>query len=54
MTQPKSDAWNKFKEFHKEMGIDYDTLIQAEYDKVVTDKAISKLVKELDFKLKAK
>ena len=48
------EKWNKFKEFHKEMGIDYDTLIQAEYDKVVTDKAISKLVKELDFKLKAK
>jgi hypothetical protein len=45
------DKWTKFKEFHKEMGIDYDKLIQAEYDKVVTDKAINKLVKETKFKL---
>jgi hypothetical protein len=45
------NKWNKFKEFHKEMGIDYEELIQAEYDKVVTDKVVNKLVKETKFKL---
>jgi hypothetical protein len=45
------DKWTKFKEFHMEMGIDYEKLIQAEYDKVVTDKVVNKLVKETKFKL---
>ena len=46
-----SDKWNKFKEFHMEMGIDYDMLIHAEYDKVVTDDVIKQLVKETSKKL---
>ena len=45
------DKWRKFVDFHREMGIDYDTLIQSEYDKVVTDKTIKKLIKEISFKL---
>jgi hypothetical protein len=43
--------WTKFKEFHMEMGIDYEALIQAEYDKVVTDEVVNKLVKETSKKL---
>jgi hypothetical protein len=43
--------WTKFKEFHMEMGIDYEALIQAEYDKVVTDEVVNKLVKETSTKL---
>ena len=45
------DKWNKFKEFHMEMGIDYDMLIHAEYDKVVTDDVVKQLVKETSTKL---
>jgi hypothetical protein len=43
--------WTKFKEFHMEMGIDYETLIQAEYDKVVTEDVVKQLVKVTSKKL---
>jgi hypothetical protein len=45
------EKWNKFKQFHMEMGIDYDMLINTEYDKVVTDEMLKELIKEVSNKL---
>ena len=41
------DAWKKFTNFHKEIGIDFDKLIGEEASKVFDDKAVALLVAEM-------
>ena len=43
------DNWRKFREFHKEMGIDFDKAIDAKYREVITEEAINELIKDLKF-----
>jgi hypothetical protein len=35
------DNWRKFKTFHKEMGIDYDGIMQKEFDIIFTKESIT-------------
>ena len=44
------DNWRKFREFHKGMGIDYDELLDQEFEKIFTKKAICELVNRQKFK----
>ena len=41
--------WRKFRDFHKTMGIDYDQILDLEFEKVFTRSAICK---ELNKKVK--
>lgn len=41
--------WRKFKEFHLEMGIDFDKVINEKYKENVTKEAINELIKDLKF-----
>ena len=41
--------WKKFKDFHKEMGLDFDKLLDNEFDKVMTDEAVENLIKDIQF-----
>lgn len=41
------DAWKKFTDFHKEIGIDFNKLINEEASKVFDDKAVALLVAEM-------
>ena len=41
------DAWKKFTDFHKEIGIDFNKLIREEASKVFDDKAVALLVAEM-------
>jgi hypothetical protein len=43
------DNWLKFRKFHKEMGIDFDTLLGKEFEKVMTKEKLDKLVKDIKF-----
>ena len=43
------DNWKKFRAFHKEMGINFDELLDQEFHKVMTDEKLNKLVKEVKF-----
>jgi hypothetical protein len=43
------ENWIKFKKFHKEMGIDFDTLLDKEFEKVMTKERLDKLVKDIKF-----
>jgi hypothetical protein len=43
------ENWTKFKKFHKEMGIDFDTALNKEFEKVMTKERLDKLVKEIKF-----
>jgi hypothetical protein len=45
-------AWRKFADFHKEMGIDFDKQIRDEADKIMTDDNIMELINSLDDALK--
>jgi hypothetical protein len=45
-------AWQKFVNFHKEMGIDFDKQIRDEADKIMTDDNIMELINSLDDALK--
>ena len=36
--------WKKFKEFHMGMGIDYDKILQDEFDRIFTKKAICRML----------
>ena len=45
-------AWQKFVNFHKEMGIDFDKQIRDEADKIMTDNNIMELINSLDDALK--
>ena len=39
--------WKKFRNFHKEMGIDYDQILSTEFDKIFTKEAISAAIKKI-------
>ena len=41
------ENWKKFRNFHKEMGIDYDNLLSTEFDKIFTKEAISAAIKKI-------
>ena len=41
------ENWKKFTNFHKEMGIDFDKLINEESDKVLTEQNIKRVVSDL-------
>jgi hypothetical protein len=41
--------WKKFREFHKGIGIDFDTALDKEFEKVMTKERLDKLVKEIKF-----
>ena len=41
--------WKKFKEFHKEMGIDFDAHINKKFDEVFTEAAVKKFVNKVEF-----
>lgn len=43
------ENFNKFKKFHKEMGIDFDKAINEEYEKVMGDDAVKELAKKITF-----
>ena len=43
------DNWQKFRAFHKEMGINFDELLDQEFHKVMTKDRLDKLVKEIKF-----
>jgi hypothetical protein len=44
------DNWKKFTNFHKEMGIDFDKLIDEESAKIVNDSTACELVDEYQYK----
>lgn len=41
--------WNKFCEFHKEMGIDFNKLLHEEFDKVWTKEFTDEFIKDIAF-----
>jgi len=41
--------WKKFREFHKEMGIDYDAHLQKKFEEIFTVAAVKKYVNKLEF-----
>ena len=41
--------WQKFKNFHKEIGLDFDKLINNEFDKVMTNETVKDLIKDIQF-----
>lgn len=41
------ENWKKFRNFHKEMGIDFDQLLQVEFDKIFTKEAIRAAIKKI-------
>jgi hypothetical protein len=41
--------WRKFYDFHKEMGIDFQDLLQKEFDKVWTDEFTAQYIKDIVF-----
>ena len=43
------ENWRKFKQFHNDMGIDFDIALDKEFAKVMTKTRLDKLVKEVKF-----
>jgi hypothetical protein len=41
--------WKKFRDFHKEMGIDYDTYLQKKFEEIFTVEAVKKYVNKIEF-----
>ena len=41
--------YNKFKDFHLEMGIDYDRLLHDKAEAILSDKVISDLIKSVNY-----
>ena len=41
--------WKKFREFHKEMGIDFQAHIDKKFDEIFTKEAIEEYVKKIKF-----
>jgi hypothetical protein len=41
--------WKKFCEFHKEMGIDFNDLLNKEFDKVWTKEFTDEFIKDITF-----
>lgn len=44
------DNWKKFRNFHKEMGIDYDKILSDEFDKIFTKEAIREAISKIKLK----
>lgn len=43
------DNWKKFKDFHNSMGINFNELLDKEFEKVMTKEKLDKLVKDVKF-----
>lgn len=41
--------WKKFRDFHKEMGIDYDAHIQKKFEEIFTVASVKKYVNKIEF-----
>ena len=41
--------WKKFREFHKEMGIDYDTHLQKKFEEIFNVASVKKYVNKVEF-----
>lgn len=41
------ENWKKFRNFHKEMGIDYDQILSNEFDKIFTIEAMRAAIKKI-------
>ena len=41
--------WKKFREFHKEMGIDFQAHIDKKFDEIFTKEAVEEFVKKIKF-----
>lgn len=41
--------YKKFKEFHKEMGIDFDAHLNKKFDEIFTTEAVKEIVKKIKF-----
>jgi len=41
--------WRKFREFHKEMGIDFEAHMNKRFDEIFTKKAVEKYVNKITF-----
>lgn len=43
------ENYRKFRDFHKEMGIDFDDLLDKEFDKVWTEEFTDEFIKDFNF-----
>lgn len=43
------DNWKNFKDFHKSIGLDFDTLVDKEFDKTMSDEVVEELIKDIVF-----
>jgi len=43
------DNWRKFRNFHKEMGIDFDAHMSKKFDEIFTKEVVKKYVNEVTF-----
>ena len=43
--------WRKFRDFHKEMGIDFDEILSKEFDKIFTEEVVKDIVNALEFEI---
>lgn len=41
--------WKKFRDFHKEMGIDYDTHLQKKFEEIFNVASVKKYVNKIEF-----
>lgn len=41
--------WRKFRDFHKEMGIDFDAYLQKKFEEIFTVEAVKKYVNKITF-----
>ena len=41
--------WKKFRDFHKEMGIDYDAHIQKKFEEIFNVASVKKFVNKIEF-----
>ena len=41
--------WKKFRDFHKEMGIDFDAHLQTKFEGIFTKDAVKKYVNKIEF-----
>lgn len=41
--------WKKFREFHKEMGIDYGAHLEKKFEEIFTKEAVQKIVNKVTF-----
>ena len=41
--------WRKFRDFHKDMGIDYDAHLQKKFEEIFTKEAVGEYVNKIKF-----